>query len=143
MRKSKKLITPENFLKYKDIYKGDIIKDFKVTLAVEELAKLENIEVPAYQIDEQMENLKMEAQQAGDEFDEGMVRQRVQATLQSRLVFDFLAENADLEIEYVDENDVKIDQELLAKLAEDSLKREGYEGNFKDGDIVEDSEQAS
>jgi len=139
----KKLITPENFLKYKDIYKGDIIKDFKVTLAVEELAKLENIEVPAYQIDEQMENLKMEAQQAGDEFDEGMVRQRVQATLQSRLVFDFLAENADLEIEYVDENDVKIDQELLAKLAEDSLKREGYEGNFKDGDIVEDSEQAS
>lgn len=131
----KKLITPENFLKYKDIYKDGIVKDFKVTIGVEELAKLENIQVPDYQIQEQLENLKMEAQKAGDEFDEGTVRQRVEATLQSRQVFDFLAENSNLEVEYVDEDDKKVDEELLAELGEESLKREGFEGSFEDAAV--------
>ena len=134
----KKLITPENFLKYKDIYKDGIVKDFKVTIGVEELAKLENIQVPDYQIQEQMENLKMEAQKAGDEFDEGTVRQRVEATLQSRLVFDFLAENSNLEVEYVDESEENVDEELLAKLGEESLKREGFDGSFQDVKVEEE-----
>ena len=140
----KKLITPENFLKYKDIYKPDIIKDFKVTLAVEELAKIENIEVPAYQIEEQIENLKAEAAQAGDDVDESMLRQRVETTLQSRLVFDFLAENADLDVEFVDEADQAVDEEMLQKLADDTLKREGAEEGFdavQDAEVVSDAEQ--
>jgi len=131
----KKMITPENFLKYKDIYKADIVNDFKITLAVEEIVKLEKLEVPAYQIEEQMENLKMEAQQAGDEIDEAQIESRVRATLESRLAFDFLAEHSDLEVEYVDENDEKIDEEMLAKLAEDSLKREGFDGDFQDVEV--------
>ena len=49
----KKLITPENFVKYKNIEKADIVKDFKTSMATDEIARLENIEVPAYQIDEQ------------------------------------------------------------------------------------------
>lgn len=137
----KKMITPENFLKYKDIYKADIVKDFKVTLAVEEIIKLEGLEVPAYQVEEQMENLKMEAQKAGDEFDESQIQQRVQATLESRVCFDFLAEKSALEVEYVDENQQKIDEQMLAQLAEESLKREGFDGDFED--IPVENEQAA
>jgi len=51
------------------------------------------------------------------------------------LAFDFLAEHSDLEVEYVDENDEKIDEEMLAKLAEDSLKREGFDGDFQDVEV--------
>jgi len=51
----KKLITPENFTKYKDIQRPDIVDDFKTSMATDEIARLENIEVPSYQIDEQIE----------------------------------------------------------------------------------------
>jgi len=141
----KKQITPENFEKYKVIYKADIEKEFKITLAVEELAKLENIEVPDYKIEEQMENIKMDAQQSDEEFDESAVKKKVESTLQSRMVYDYLAENADLEIEFIDEANEKanekIDEELLQKLAEDSLKREGYEGSFEDAEVVDETKQ--
>mmetsp|Transcript_35051 Transcript_35051/g.51471 ORF Transcript_35051/g.51471 Transcript_35051/m.51471 type:complete len:559 (+) Transcript_35051:145-1821(+) len=116
----KKMITPENFLKYKDIAAPDIITDFKVSMGVEHIAISENIEVPAYQVDEQMGQLQKEAE--GEEFDEVAIRGKVEATLQRRLVFDYLAEHADLEVEYIEEEE--IDTELLEQLAADTLKRE-------------------
>ena len=116
----KKLITPENFIKYKNIQKPDIVKDFKISMAADEIARLEGIEVPSYQVEEQMEALKKEA--AGEDFDEAMIRGKVESTIQRRLVFDFLAETSNLKVEYLGEED--FDEALMEKLAEDSLERE-------------------
>lgn len=120
-----KLITPENFLKYKNIVKPGIVNDFKVTLGTEEIAKLENVEVPAYRVDEQMASLKKESEQSGEEFDEAQVRPRVENTLQRRMVFDYLAENGNLEVEFKDEEGGEgFDAELMDTLAKDSIARE-------------------
>jgi trigger factor len=117
----KKQITPENFLKYKNIEKADIIADFKTSMAVDEIARIENIQVPEYQIDEQLEALKKEA--AGEDLgDEGVLRTKIESTISRRLVFDFLADNSNLTVEYSDEPE--IDEELLEQLAQDTLKRE-------------------
>lgn len=122
----KKLITPENFQKYKVIEKPDVVRDFKVSMAVDEIARLEGIEVPSYQVDEQFENIKKEQQQRGsdEEIDETMIRQKIETTLMRRLVFDFLAENAELEVIYRDGKEPEIDQALLDQLAQDTLDRE-------------------
>lgn len=117
----KKMITPENFLKYKDIEKPDVVRDFKVSMATDEIARLEGIEVPANAVDEQMANLRKEA---GDsEFDENKMRASVESTLQRRLVYDFLSEQSNLEVEYVDEEG-GFDENLMNQLAEESLQRE-------------------
>lgn len=117
----KKQITPENFLKYKDIVKDDIVRDFRVSMATDEIARLENIEVPDYQVEEQMESIRKDAQE-DDKFDENVIRGKVEATIQRQLVMDFLAENAKLEVEFTDEQE--FDEELMTKLAEESLERE-------------------
>ena len=90
-------------------------------MAVDEIARIENIQVPEYQIDEQMEALKKEA--AGEDLgDEGVLRTKIESTISRRLVFDFLAENSNLAVEYSDEP--IIDEALLEQLAQDTLKRE-------------------
>uniref|UniRef100_A0A7S2LBQ1 peptidylprolyl isomerase n=1 Tax=Leptocylindrus danicus TaxID=163516 RepID=A0A7S2LBQ1_9STRA len=120
----KKLITPENFQKYRDIVADDIKKDFKISMASDYLGEIEQIEVPANQIDEQMGALKKEAESVGEAFEEAAIRPKVEATLQRRLVFDFLAGHADLEVIYSDEKEPEFDAALMEKLGEESLKRE-------------------
>ena len=95
-------------------------------MALDEISRLENIQVPAYQIEEQVQQLKDQANQAGqtDEFDDEQVRKKVESTLERRMVFDFLAENANLEVEYMKEGEEEFDAELMEKLAQDSLERE-------------------
>lgn len=117
----KRQINPENFQKYKDIVKDDIIRDFKVSMATDEIARLENIEVPDYQIEEQMEAIRKDAADSTEEFDEKFVRAKVEATLQRAAVFDWLAEKSDLEVEYGEE---EFDEALMEKLAEESIARE-------------------
>mmetsp|Transcript_35733 Transcript_35733/g.77588 ORF Transcript_35733/g.77588 Transcript_35733/m.77588 type:complete len:571 (+) Transcript_35733:163-1875(+) len=117
----KKMISPENFLKYKEIEKPDIVRDFKVSMATDEIARLEGIEVPSNAVDEQMANLRKEA--GDDEFDEAKIRPNVESTLLRRQVFDFLNEHSSLEVEYVDE-DGEFDEQMMSKLAEESLERE-------------------
>lgn len=119
----KKQIVPENFLKYKKIVKDDIVKDFKVSMATDEIARLEGIEIPDNLVAEQMEAIKQDAAESKEDFDEGQIRSRVEATLQRQAVMDFLAEQADLEVQFVDE-DGNFDEVLMEKLAEDSLARE-------------------
>ena len=119
----KKQISPENFLKYKKIVKDDIIKDFKVSMATDEIARLEGIDVPDYQVEEQMESIKQEAAEAQEDFDEQAIRSRVEATLQRQAVMDFLAENAELDVEFVD-GEGEFDEALMQKLADESLARE-------------------
>jgi trigger factor len=119
----KKQISPENFLKYKNIVKDDIIADFKVSMATDEIARLEGIDVDDYQVEEQMEAIKKEAAESDSEMDEAGMRSRVEATLQRQSVMDFLAENADLDVKFVD-GEGDFDESLMAKLAEESLARE-------------------
>mmetsp|Transcript_22780 Transcript_22780/g.47546 ORF Transcript_22780/g.47546 Transcript_22780/m.47546 type:complete len:568 (-) Transcript_22780:172-1875(-) len=122
----KQLINPENFSKYKDIEKPDIVRDFKVSMAVDEIARLENIQVPAYQVEEQMQSLKDQAAKEGqntDDMDDEKTRRKVESTLERRMVYDFLAEFADLDVEYVDDNG-DFDENLMEKLAAESLARE-------------------
>lgn len=118
----KRQIQPENFMKYKDIEKPDIVRDFKVSMACDEIARLEGIEVPDYQVEEQLQSIKKDADGSSEEFDETMVRRKVESTLQRQLVFDFLAKNANLDVEYVEE--AEFNEALMAQLAEESLKRE-------------------
>lgn len=121
----KRLISPENFLKYKGIEAPDIIRDFKVSMAVDEIARLEGIEVPDYQVEEQFASIKKEQEEQGgdEEMDETMIRRKIETTLMRRLVFDFLAENADLEVVYKDK-EPEFDEALLEQLAQDTIKRE-------------------
>jgi len=126
----KNLITPENFLKYKDIEKADIVKDFKTSMATDEIARLESIEVPSYQIDEQLEAVKKEA--AGEELgDENLLRSKIESTLMRRMVFDFLADHANLEVEYTEEEE--FDEELMEKIAKETIEAQG--GTTEDGKL--------
>jgi trigger factor len=72
----KQQINPENFNKYKDIVKGDIIRDFKISMVTDEIARLERITVSDYQVEEQMEIIKKDKQDS-EEFDENMIRAKV------------------------------------------------------------------
>merc|ERR1712176_1403219 len=133
----KKQINPENFLKYKDIVKDDIIRDFRVSMATEEIARLESIEVPEHSIEEQLENIKKDAAKEGDasEVNDEELRPKIAATLQRQLVMDYLAENSDLDVIYEEEQE--FDESLMEKLAEESLQREPAEEVPADEVVVE------
>lgn len=118
----KNQISPENFLKYKKIVKDSIVKDFKVSMAVDEIGRMENIEVPDYQIDEQIQGIREQATKMGEEFDEAEIRPRIEATLMREAVLEFLAENGDIDVQF--DTDDEFDEELMAKLAEEALARE-------------------
>jgi len=117
----KKQISPENFLKYKKIVKDSIVRDFKISMAVDEIGRMEGIEVPDYQIEEQMQGIREEASKSGEEFDEADIRPRVAATLLKEAVMEFLAEKAELDVSFEEE---QFDEELMLKLAEETLARE-------------------
>ena len=104
----KKLITPENFLKYKKAATNMITNEFKQSFACDEIAKLENIEISSYDVQEQLEQLREQAKKEGDEFDEAAVRPKVEATLQRRLFYDLLAEKADLTPDFSEEFDAEL-----------------------------------
>jgi len=118
----KKQITPENFLKYKDIVKDEIMRDFKISMATDEIARLEGIDVPDYQVEEQMEAIRKDAGES-EEFDENMIRAKVQTTLQRQAVMDWLADKSVLEVEYSEDGE-QVDEKLLEELAEQTLQRE-------------------
>jgi len=127
----KRQISPENFLKYKDIVKDDIIADFKVSMATDEIARIENIEVEDYQVEEQMESIKQEATNSKEELDEEGIRSRVEATIQRQKVMDFLADNGDLDVKFV-EGEGDFDESLMEKLADESLAREEEEAKAEE-----------
>jgi|EP00970_Alexandrium_tamarense_P011540 hypothetical protein len=135
----KKMISPENFIKYKELSVDGIVRDFKVSMAVDEIARLENIQVPAYQVEEQMQSLKDQAAQEGqsEDMDEEQTRRKVESTLERRMVYDFLAEHANLVAEFMDEGESEFDEALMEKLAAESLAREQVEeGKSDETDVV-------
>mmetsp|Transcript_35278 Transcript_35278/g.81704 ORF Transcript_35278/g.81704 Transcript_35278/m.81704 type:complete len:566 (-) Transcript_35278:331-2028(-) len=124
----KKLITPENFLKFKEIYKEGIEKDFAVSMAIEVIAKTEEVVPDPVDVDQQMDNLKKEVEKQGEEWNPDAYRPRIESTMQRGMVFDLLAEHSNLEVEYEDEAvTAQLNEELLDKLAKESLEREGVE----------------
>lgn len=142
----KKLISPENFLKYKEIERPDIVRDFKVSMAVDEIARLENVQVPAYQVEEQLQSLKDQATKEGtaaSDMDDDQLRRKVESTLERRMVYDLLAEAANLEVEYINEGG--FDEALMERLATESAERErkaAEEGKQID-DVVIDATAAT
>jgi trigger factor len=118
----KRQISPENFLKYKDIVKDDIVRDFKISMATDEIARLEGIDVADYQVEEQMEIIRKDAAGAED-FDENMIRSKVKTTLVRQAVMDWLAERAQLKVQYLGA-EPEVDEALLERLADETLKRE-------------------
>lgn len=131
----KNQIKPENFQKYKDLVKDDIVRDFRVSMATDEIARIEGIDIPDYQVEEQMEAIRKDAAQEGEEIDEAAIRGKVEATLQRQAVMDFLAENADLDVQYQDD---KFDADLMEKLAQESLERMAKDSEAPlDAEIVE------
>jgi FKBP-type peptidyl-prolyl cis-trans isomerase (trigger factor) len=114
----KQQINPDNFAKYKAIVKDDIVRDFKVSMATDEIARLEGITVPDYQIEEQMEAIRKDAD-GSEDFDENMIRMKVETTLQRQLVMELLAKESQLQVSYEDD---KFDEKLLEQLAQDTLK---------------------
>ena len=117
-------ITPENFNKYKAIVKDGIVKDFKISMATDEIARLEGINVPDYQIQEQMESIRKDAAEHKEEIDENLIRAKVETTLQRQAVYDWLAERSTLKVEYLTDKDEKFDEALMEQLAAESLRRE-------------------
>lgn len=143
----KKLISPENFLKYKEIERPDIVRDFKVSMAVDEIARLESVEVPAYQVEEQLQSLKDQATKEGtaaSDMDDNQLRRKVESTLERRMVYDLLAEAANLEVEYINEGG--FDEALMERLAAESAERErklAEEDGKKIDDVVNDATAAT
>eukprot|EP00980_Cylindrotheca_fusiformis_P019948 scaffold7025_cov123-Cylindrotheca_fusiformis.AAC.7 len=129
----KNQIKPENFLKYKKIVRDDIIKDFKVSMAADEIGRMEQIEVPDYQVEEQMEAIKQDAAESKEDFDEAQIRARVASTLQREAVMDFLADNADLEVEFTEGEE--FDEALMEQLAQESLQREEEARKSQEGEF--------
>jgi hypothetical protein len=120
----KKQINPDNFNKYKEIVRADIVRDFKVSMATDEIARLEAITVPDYQVEEQMQAIKKDAAAQSADFDEDMIRAKVQTTMARQAVFDWLAERANLTVVYNNKDDDEFDERLMQQLAEESLERE-------------------
>ena len=118
----KRQINPENFGKYKEIVKDDIVRDFKVSMATDEIARMEGITVPDHQIEEQMEAIRKDAAENKEDFDEKMIRAKVDATLVRQAVMDWLADNSNLEVEYKEEEG--FDEALMQKLADEAVERE-------------------
>jgi len=92
-------------------------------MATDEIARLENIQVEDYQVEEQMESIRQEAANSKEDFDEAQIRSRVEMTIQRQAVMDYLAENAELDVEFV-EGEGDFDEALMEQLAEESLARE-------------------
>ena len=131
----KRQINPENFAKYKAIVKDGIVRDFKISMATDEIARMEGIDVPDYQVEEQMEAIRKDAGES-EEFDENMIRSKVQTTLQRQAVMDWLAERSELQVEYVEDGQ-QVDENLLAELAEQTLKREAEARNVDPALVVD------
>jgi trigger factor len=130
-----KQIKPENFLKYKEIVKDDIIRDFRVSMATDEIARMEGIGVPDYQVEEQLEVIRKDAAQEGEQIDDNMIRDKVRATLQRQEVMNFLAEHANLDVQYKED---EFDAQLMERLAQESLERIAKEEKAPvDAEIVE------
>jgi len=110
-------------------------------MATDEVARLEGIEVPAFQVEEQMENIKKEAN-SEDLGDDNVLQGEVESTILRRMVYEFLAEKSDLTVKY--EEDMALDEKMIEELAQQSLEREEQDAaNATDSTEAEYSESCA
>ncbi|GMI60304.1 hypothetical protein ScalyP_jg10114 [Parmales sp. scaly parma] len=96
-----KLVSPENFEKYRELTKADVERELKGSIVVEEVGRLEAIVVGGVEVEDLLKRVKKDQIDNSDdpegadrEFDEAGVRAKIEATLMRRYVMDFLAQNA-------------------------------------------------
>jgi len=127
----KELVTPENFNKYRELTKDDVVKELKASIVVDEIGRLESIVVAPQEVTQLLERVKKEQEDNGNkEFDEAGVKSQIEATLMRRYVFDFLAKEAkELVVEEVKVEEgskgKEFDQKMMDDLLNESVKREG------------------
>ena len=54
-------------------------------MACDEIARMEDIEVPDYQVEERMHTIKKDAAESKEEFDEAAIRPKVESTLMRQM----------------------------------------------------------
>jgi FKBP-type peptidyl-prolyl cis-trans isomerase (trigger factor) len=93
----KKMITPENFEKYKEVSRNSTTNTLKLSMAYGTIAEKEGLQVDPLDVDDQMELIKAETK-ADPDFDEAGTRDRVEASLIRELVLNWIAENSTVEV---------------------------------------------
>ena len=94
----KKMITKENFEKYREIALPGTIRTLQLGVATAKVAEDEKLEVDPLELQDQMDLQSIEAQRQG--MDEKALKDQLEAKLLADKVLQFLADNAD--ITYVD-----------------------------------------
>jgi len=94
----KALITPENFNRYKEVVRGSITRTLKASLALNVIADEKGLQVPKLEIDDQVDLLRNEAKIRNEEFDEELVRDKIEATIQRRMVLEYIAEKSTINL---------------------------------------------
>lgn len=94
----RKMITKENFEKYREIALPGTVKTLMLGVATAKVAEEEGLEVDPLELQDQIDLRKLEAERSG--MDEKALRDQLEAKLLADMVLDCLAANA--EITYVD-----------------------------------------
>jgi len=99
------MMTPEKYDKYKEISRPNVEKVVKLGMIFRDISEKEKIEVTSEEIEDQLGMLRAQAKQAGEDMpNELAAKDEIENVLLRRKVFDFLADNA--EINYMDAPDM-------------------------------------
>lgn len=120
-----------------------MVQELKISMATEEIAKLEGLRVDPAEVDEQIAALKKQAAEQEQELgDEAVVRPKVEAQLLKNIVFNLLADKGDMKVTFA-ESDIgeEFSPEILDEVMEAQLKREnggaapeGGGGGYRQGE---------
>lgn len=91
----KKMITKENFEKYKKNSRENTVRSLTVSFVIGEIAKKEGIKVDPAEVEGEMQQLRAQYQ---DEMDEEQAKSRVEAELERQKVLEFLRENNEIKL---------------------------------------------
>ena len=88
-----KLITEENYRKYKKIATPQCVTAIKGNLAMKAVGTAQGLSVPRSEIDDEVMLLQAQALQRGEKFKESEVRPKVEATMEKNIVLAWLEKN--------------------------------------------------
>jgi trigger factor len=125
----KELVSQENYENFGKLMKPKSIRRVKGSLALQALLKNEGLTVSISEIDDELVNQKMQAQQKKEKFSESEMRPRVQETLEKYKALDYLKEKGT--ITYVDAEGELTEEEIMGETAEELAERLKKEGLAK------------
>jgi len=91
----KKMITKENFDKYKASSRDNTVRALTISFVIGEIAKKEGIKVDPAEVEGEMQQLRAQYE---DDMDEEQARSRVEAELERQKVLEFLKENNEIKL---------------------------------------------